>query len=67
MVMPADDRAFLDHGAGQQAAGLRRVNAVAGGALVEQPVNDVDLVLERLEGVERRAHVIPAPELSATG
>ena len=33
----------------EQAARLRRVNAVAGGGLVKEPVDDVDLVLQRLQ------------------
>ena len=38
-----DDRALLNRRAGKQAAGLRGVNALAGGALVEQAVDHVDL------------------------
>ena len=43
--------------AGEQAAGLRRVNALAGGALVEQAVDHVDLVLQRLERLQRLAEL----------
>ena len=44
-----DDGALLNGRAGEQAAGLRGVNALAGGALVEQAVDHVDLVLQRLQ------------------
>ena len=44
-----EDRTSGNRRAGQQAAGLRRVNALAGGVLVEEAVDDVDLLLQRLE------------------
>ena len=40
---------LLDRHAGEQVAGLRRMDAHAGGRLVEQAVDDVDLRLERLQ------------------
>ena len=43
--------------AGEQAAGLRGVNALAGGALVEEAVNHVDLVLQRLQRRQRLAEL----------
>ncbi len=44
-------------GAREQAAGLRRMDALTGRRLVEQPVDDVDLVLEGLERRERLAEL----------
>ena len=40
---------FWNMRAGEQASGLRRVNALAGGGLIEQAVDHVDLVLQRFE------------------
>ena len=48
-----DDGALLNVRAGEQAAGLRGVNALPGGGLVEETVDHVDLLLQRLQG--RRA------------
>ena len=44
-----NNRALADVGAGQKAAGLRGVNALTGRRLVEEPVNDVDFLLQRLQ------------------
>ena len=44
-----DDGALLNGRAGEQASGLRGVNALAGRPLVEQAVNHVDLMLQRLK------------------
>ena len=59
-----NDRAFLNRHAGKQVAGLAGMNAHADGRFVEQAVDDVDLLLHRLQGLERFAefHVRrPAP------
>ena len=44
-----DDGALLNGRAGEQTSGLRGVNALTGGPLVEEAVNHVDLMLQRLE------------------
>ncbi len=44
-----DDGALRDVRAGEQAAGLRGVNALAGQRLDEQAVDHVDLLLQRLQ------------------
>ena len=52
-----NDGAFLQVRAGEQATRLRRVNAQAGGLLVEETVDDVDLVLDWFERRERLAEI----------
>ena len=47
----------LNRRAGEEAAGLRRVNALARRALLEQAMNHVDLVLQRLERLQRLAEL----------
>ena len=51
------DRARAERRAGEKIAGLRRVDARPDGRLVEQAVDHVDLVLHRLERLERSAQL----------
>ena len=48
---------LCDRRAGQQAAGLRGMDALTGGVLVEEPVDHVDLLLQRLERRQAQAEL----------